>query len=101
MKRIAQGREFMIALVGILIGIAGEILPSGVQESIESYAHSLGISYWALWLTGVGVLTALFLGLSLKGKVSNLPENQKGRLIQQKGNKSIYIEKNQGDIHIQ
>ena len=91
----------LIAVFGVAIGFLGELMPDDFKSRIEVWtvAH-LGISYLKAWCIVTALVVLAFLYFVWREALhKENEESPTGRTVRQ-GNKSIYIEKNEGDITI-
>ncbi|MBK7475438.1 MAG: hypothetical protein IPI11_05240 [Haliscomenobacter sp.] len=105
-QRKAIWLTVLITILGVIIGFLGELMPDAVKKEIEAFVSSSGISFKTAWYSITGFIVLLFTGLVWKeaSKDSPSPEQRQGttgRNVHQQGDKSIYIEKNDGPINIQ
>ena len=105
-KKKAAIRTLVITILGIGMGFVGELMPDGLKVGVENFAlRTIGISYLALWISGVLLLMVIILifvwkeGISA-GETEGGPPNTLGRTVTQTGDKSLYIEKHKGQIKI-
>ena len=97
-------KTIIVAVAGILIGLAGELMPESFQKELAVVAaDTFGISYTLLWVIMTAALIGTMLLVLWKQGANNAapPTASSGRVIHQQGDKSVYIEKNNGDIHIE
>ncbi|MCB0642979.1 MAG: hypothetical protein KDC44_15125 [Phaeodactylibacter sp.] len=100
--------SIFIALMGVLIGFLGELMPDELKAQIQTaVTDKLGMNYTQFWI----ILAVLFVGTSLffvwrdarsdrAGQPGRQSPQAGQRTIHQHGDKSIYIERNKGDINI-
>lgn len=96
----------LITVLGVVIGFLGELMPEDVKKEIETFVSSFGVSFKTAWYAVTGFVVLLFNWLVWKEASKNEPsppQSQGGtvRNIHQHGDKSIYIEKNDGPVNIQ
>lgn len=107
-KSAAITKAIVLALLGIGIGFLGELMPDEVKNALQQQSQNyFGISY--LWLWGIFVVIAIALTVFLlwqqapDGEVESETSGKAAkpeRVVVQKGKKSVYVEKNKGDINI-
>lgn len=94
----------LIAVFGVIIGFLGELMPDNFKNSVEVWtvAHT-GMSYLKVWIIVTTIVVAIFIYLAWKETLQKEKEepsaSSASRTVKQ-GAKSIYIEKNEGDITI-
>lgn len=96
----------VVLIAGILLGFLGELMPDDFKEKVTPLSQGyLGLSYPLSWTIVVFILVAISIILVWKQESQNQEENitetarSIGKEIKQ-GQKSVYIEKNKGDIKI-
>ncbi len=104
-QRKAIWLTVLIAILGVALGFLGELMPDAVKTEIEEVVSSLGLSFKTTWYAVTGFVVLLFTGLVWKeaSKVEPSNETSQGnnvRNVHQHGDKSVYIEKNEGPINI-
>lgn len=98
----------VIFIFDLITNILVQLLPDNFRRVITMLSENIGISYSIFWLiiTSVIVITTLFLILKQKKEKTSKVEilerqrNSDGRVVNQYGEKSIYIEKNDSNITI-
>ena len=97
--------SILIAAFGILIGFLGELMPDAFKEKVAIWSTAaFGISYIRIWVIVTALIVLFFLWLiwreALKDNSSETSQAGTIRKVKQ-GDKSIYIEDNNGPINIQ
>lgn len=94
----------LITVFGVVIGFLGELMPDNLKNSVEAWtvAHA-GMPYLKVWIIVTTTVVCIFIYLVWKETLQKDKEEpyagSASRTVTQ-GSKSIYIEKNEGDITI-
>lgn len=107
-QKKAASLSAIIAILGVLLGFLGELMPDSFKSSVQNFAtQTLGISYMKFWVGSVfvvAVLMLIFIWKEALGKNDDSDKSQdtgnNNRTVHQHGDKSVYIEKNDGPINI-
>lgn len=97
----------LILFLDLILNILIQLIPSTIKSYIASFVSLIGLTYSTFWfiLTSIIVLIILFVSIRKtrieKTKEQSVDKYAKKRVVNQYGSKSIYIEKNKGDIKIE
>jgi hypothetical protein len=95
----------LIAAFGVAIGFLGELMPDDFKSKVERWSTAMfGVSFLSIWISVTTLIVLLFLWLVWREALKiNSPEDVSASglpKVIQKGDKSIFIEKNDGPINI-
>jgi len=106
-KRTLIVLPLLIFVVGLVLSLLFGIMPNEFKKAVADYAGTLGVPYPLFWTIGFLLIVLLMLLLVWKKafnqrRLSERSNQQKHthRQVQQHGDKSVYMESQNGDINI-
>lgn len=108
MKKVTKQYSIIILtlILEFILNIMVQLLPDSFKKIISQFSSYLGISYNLFWLIITIIILIIVVIISLKDlnskgdKEERVTRNSSKRVINQYGDKSIYIENNNGDIDL-
>jgi uncharacterized membrane protein len=107
-KRNAIVLTIVVLILGFILNFLFEIMPDGFKESITGFSGSIGLSYTLFWIICTLLIAVVMLFFVWKQTLTEtddtIQEKQSGNIERQTnitGDKTIYIEKNNGNITVE
>lgn len=106
-KRSAILYTLLVLILGLVLNFLFELMPDEFKSSISAFSNSIGLSYTIFWIICTFFLAGAMIYFVWEQTLNEPkeldPNKQTGsinRQVNQYGEKSIYLEKNNGDINV-
>jgi uncharacterized membrane protein YdjX (TVP38/TMEM64 family) len=97
----------LVLFFDLILNILVQLIPDTIKSHLTGYVALFGLTYTTFWLILTSIIVLIILFISIKknksDKISEQSMNKKAtkRIVNQFGDKSVYIEKNQGDFKVE